>query len=77
MHPTAKALAVNFVPFGPVLAPVHVRSGELVVICISAVKDFKSRCPELYDAIIECSSFVNYRRIETGAPAVLAVSFYL
>jgi hypothetical protein len=58
------------------LSSVHVAPGDVVVLCISAVQDFKKRCPEIYDAIIECSSFVNYRRIDRGASAVLAISFY-
>jgi hypothetical protein len=58
------------------MTSVHVAPGDVLVLCISAVQDFKKRCPEIYDAIIECSAFVNYRRIERGAPAVLALSFY-
>jgi RNAse (barnase) inhibitor barstar len=57
------------------MTSVHVAIGEVVVLCMSAIQDFKKRCPEIYDAIIECSSFVNYRRIERGESAVLALSF--
>jgi len=31
---------------------------------------------EIYDALVERSAFVDYRRIEMGEQAVLAVSFY-
>ncbi len=58
------------------LTSIHVTPGDVVVLCISEVTDFKKRCPEIYDALVECSSFVNYRRIETDAPAILALSFY-
>ena len=58
------------------MSSIHVASGDVVVLCISAVTEFRKRCPEIYDALIECSAFVNYRRIERGAPAVLALSFY-
>lgn len=54
----------------------HVTPGDVIVLCVSAVADFRKRCPEIYDALVECSAFVNYRRIETGAPAVLVLSFY-
>ena len=54
----------------------HVAPGDVVVLCISAVADFRKRCPEIYATLVECSAFVNYRRIERGAPAVLALSFY-
>jgi hypothetical protein len=48
----------------------------VLVLCISAVVDLKKRCPEIYDALVECSASVNYRRIEQGEQAVLALSFY-
>ena len=54
----------------------HVTRGDVIVLCVSNVGAFKERCPEIYDALVECSAFVNYRRIETGNPAVLALSFY-
>jgi hypothetical protein len=61
---------------GAGMTSIHVSPGDVVVLCISGAKDFKKRCPEIYDALIECSSFVNYRRIEQDNPAVLALSFY-
>ena len=30
---------------------------------------------EIFDALVECAAFVNFRRLETGAPAVLILSF--
>lgn len=59
------------------MTSVHVAPGDVVVLCISGVIDFRKRCSEIFDALVECSSFVNYRRIEKGAPAVLALSFYV
>jgi RNAse (barnase) inhibitor barstar len=50
--------------------------GEVVVLQLDHVNDFCRRCPEQYAAIIECTAFVNWRRIEIGEPAVLALSFY-
>jgi hypothetical protein len=58
------------------LSTVHVSTGDVLVLCISGATDLKKRCPEIYDALVECSAFVNYRRIEMGKQAVLAVSFY-
>jgi len=58
------------------MTSVHVAPGEVLVICVSAVADFKKRCPDIFDALVECSAFVNYRRIEKGEHAVLALSFY-
>ena len=58
------------------MTSIHVTRGDVMVLCVSAVRDFRRRCPEIYDALIECSAFVNYRRIERGEPAVLCLSFY-
>ena len=54
---------------------VHIKLGEVLTIDLGAIKDFATRCPEQYKALIECSSFVNYRRIDIGDHAVLALSF--
>ena len=58
------------------MTSVHVAPGDVIVMRMSGVADFKKRCPEIYDALVECSAFVNYRRIERGDPAVLALSYY-
>ena len=55
---------------------VHCAPGAVMVLELLNVKAFRQRCPEQYDAVIECSAFVNWRRLETGEPAVLAMSFY-
>jgi hypothetical protein len=61
---------------GAGMTTVHVAPGEVLVLCISGMADFKKRCPEIYEALVECSAFVNFRRIETGRQAVLALSFH-
>jgi hypothetical protein len=58
------------------MSKVHAPSGGVVVLELEHVADFARRCPEQYAAIIECSAFVNWRRIERGGAAVLALSFY-
>ena len=57
------------------LASVHVLPGEVLVLSISGARDFKKSCPEIFDALMECAAFVNYRRIEAGQRALLALSF--
>jgi len=59
------------------MTSVNVTPGDVLVLCVSAVAEFKRRCPAVYGALIECSAFVNYRRIERGEQAVLALSFYV
>ena len=40
------------------------------------VKSFRQRCPEHYDAVIECAAFVDWRRLKKSEPAVLVLSFW-
>jgi RNAse (barnase) inhibitor barstar len=55
---------------------ITIQPGQVLTIQLENYKDFKARCPALLDDIIECSAFVNWRRIETGEPSVLALSFH-
>jgi len=55
---------------------VSAKPGEVVVLHLEHIIDFKKRCPEVYDAIVECSAFVNYRQIQCGKEPVLALSFF-
>jgi len=50
--------------------------GSILVFQLDHVKDFAKRCPEIYAALVECSAFVNYRRIELGLEPVLTLSFF-
>lgn len=47
--------------------------GGLLTLHVEGGADFKGRCPEQYDALIECAAFVNSRRIEDGEEPVLAL----
>jgi len=58
------------------LSPIQTSPDDVVVIHLEDSDDFIRRCPEQYAAIIECSSFVNWRQIEEGRPPILALSFY-
>jgi hypothetical protein len=55
---------------------IHCNRGTVLTLELANVKEFKERCPGQYDAIVECTAFVNWRRIETGGSSVLALSFY-
>ena len=48
--------------------------GDVLVLELLDAKDFAERCPEQYGALIECAAFVEWRRIEVGERAILAVS---
>jgi len=58
------------------MTEVHAPAERVVVLQLEHVDDFATRCPEQFEAIVDCAAFVNWRRIETGAPAVLALSFH-
>src|ERR1044072_7069871 len=48
---------------------VFVEAGEIVTLDLRNAGSFHERCPDIYDALIECSAFVNWRRMEAGGTA--------
>ena len=58
------------------MSRVHAGDGGIVILQLDDVDDFAARLPEQYAAILEASAFVNWRRIEQGGGAVLALSFF-
>jgi len=56
---------------------IHVPPGELVCVALDHAQEFKLRCPIQYEAFVECSAFVNWRRLEAGESAILVVSFHV
>jgi hypothetical protein len=57
------------------MSRIHVAPDHALALQLENVAPFRVNHPELYAAIIECSAIVNWRRIEAGEPAVLAISF--
>jgi len=57
------------------MVQISVAIGELVAIRLDDAADFRRRCPELFDDLVECTSFVNFRRIEVGELPVLTLMF--
>jgi hypothetical protein len=53
-----------------------VATEDVLTLHLDDVDDFAIRCSEQYEAVVECSSFVNWRRIEVGERPILALSFY-
>src|SRR5262245_34104328 len=49
--------------------------GEAIHIEITSAESFKSRLPEILDALIECSAFVNQRFVENGKLAPISLVF--
>lgn len=55
---------------------ITVEPGQVLTLQVEHYKDWKSRCPDLVNDLLECAAFVNWRRIEQGEAAVLALSFH-
>lgn len=55
------------------MTKVSVPAGEILTLRVDDAPDFRRRCPEQYEALIECSAFVNHRRMEQGGAPVLAL----
>lgn len=58
------------------MTTVHAPPGGVLVLDLPHARDLAVRCPEIYSALIECSAFVNYRRIEMSQEPVLCLSFF-
>ena len=49
--------------------------GEGLHIEVTATESFNRRLPEIFDALVECSAFVNRRYVEDGKAPVLSLVF--
>lgn len=50
-----------------------VPAGEMFRLEVADAADFQRRVPEIFSAFMEAAAFVNYRRVEQGEPAILAL----
>lgn len=57
------------------MTSVHCAKGQMVILQIEHAAELKAHHPDIFEAIVECSAFVNWRLIEAGEPPVLALSF--
>ncbi|KQY30305.1 barnase inhibitor [Caulobacter sp. Root487D2Y] len=57
------------------MVSVTVEVGALMVLAIHGVEDFRRRCPQEYEALVECVAAVNQGRVIDGLPPVLALAF--
>jgi RNAse (barnase) inhibitor barstar len=51
----------------------NVAPGGMFHLEIADAKDFAQRLPDIFQALIECSAFVNQRRVAVGDPPILAL----
>lgn len=57
------------------MSSVVVPPGDVLTLQLESGRDFAQRCPEQYAALVECSAFVNWSRIEAGERPIVALSF--
>ena len=49
--------------------------GDVLTLQLVDCREFRARCPEIYEALIDSAAFVNWRRIELGESPILALSY--
>lgn len=49
---------------------------EIITLHITSVNELKEKGLDIYEAIVECSAFVNWRCTEKGGLPLIALSFY-
>jgi hypothetical protein len=59
----------------PGLSKVLVPKGGLLLLRLTNVGFFSKRAPKQYAHLIDCSAFVNYRRVVRGERPILVLSF--
>ena len=57
------------------MTTIHTEPGKTLILEIENINSLAEQNKEIYEAIIECSAFVNYRKLEVGEPAVLTLSY--
>ena len=55
------------------MTTVHGAVSDPVVLAIDHVETMP---PEIYDELVDCAAFVNWRRLDTGRAAILILAFY-
>ncbi len=57
------------------MSTIHCHHGSVLVLELLNAEKFRQRRPEQYETLADGVAFVNWRRLETDSPAVLAISF--
>ena len=66
---------LTYLDEGDGLSCFHLGEKEILEIEVSYSASFQSRLPEIYDALVQCSSFVNERNVEVGKRPLLSLTF--
>lgn len=49
--------------------------GDVLTLQVRGARALRATCPDIYAAFIDSAAFVNWRRIEVGERAILALSY--
>ena len=60
---------------GTCLSALRIRPGEILALELMDASDFALRCEDLYDAVVECSAYVNHYRLQRELLPVLALAY--
>lgn len=55
---------------------IHCFEGQVITIELRNSKKLKEETPEIFEAINECTAFVNWRLIQNNKKPVLALAYY-
>jgi RNAse (barnase) inhibitor barstar len=58
------------------MSKIHAPKDGFLVLQLKHAGHLKSQAPEIYEAILESSAFVNWRRIESGDSPIISLSFH-
>lgn len=56
------------------MTKVWINNTDTLIIELVNSSSFKERCSDIYLALLECSAFVNYRKIESNKQAMIAIA---
>ncbi|WP_122335836.1 barstar family protein [Pseudomonas coronafaciens] len=57
------------------MSSVHVQRGQTLLLVIDNAQNFKRRCPEQFEELVECVALVNQRVVVSGVAPLLALTF--
>ena len=58
------------------MTAVTARAGDVLTLQIEDVVEFRRRCPDQYQALIEAAAFVNWRRLDVGQRPIVPLAFF-
>jgi hypothetical protein len=58
------------------MTKINIYSGDILIIKLVNSEYFKKNCKEQYLALLECSAFVNQRRLDDESNTMIAIASY-